>query len=222
MDRAKFYSSIKGKLYGGKLAQNQVGGMDAIFDAWEASRQVDPRWLAYMLATAHHETGGKFIASVESLNYSVDGLLKTFGRHRISEADARRLGRTTGRPADQQGIANVIYGGKWGANNLGNTQAGDGWAYRGRGLVQITGRANYAKYGLSASPDAASEIKTAAHIMVDGMIYGRFTGKKLASYFSSGKADPVNARQIINAMDKAETIAAYYGHFLRALDDADG
>jgi putative chitinase len=82
----------------------------------------------------------------ESLNYSVSGLLSTFGRHRISEADAKALGRTATRPANQAAIANLIYGGDFGRKNLGNTQPGDGWRFIGRGCKQLTGRANAAAY----------------------------------------------------------------------------
>jgi putative chitinase len=106
-----------------------------------------------------HESGRLETLS-ESLNYSVAGLLSTFGRHRISEPDANRLGRIDHvRAADQVGIANTIYGGTWGATNLGNTQPGDGWKYRGSGLVQCTGRNNFAVAGkaigvdLIANPD---------------------------------------------------------------------
>jgi predicted chitinase len=87
----------------------------------------------------------------ESMNYSVDGLLKTFGRHRITEADARRLGRKPGEgPLSQdrqEQIANIVYGGEWGAKNLGNTQQGDGWRFRGYGPKQLTGRANCHNFG---------------------------------------------------------------------------
>lgn len=78
----------------------------------------------------------------ENLNYSVDGLMRTFGRHRISEEDCKKYGRTTTKKADQKAIANIVYGGEWGKKNLGNTQIGDGGKYIGRGF-QITGRANY-------------------------------------------------------------------------------
>lgn len=100
--------------------------------------------LSAFLAQVGHESAG-FAASVESLNYSVDALLRTFGRHRISEADARAMGRADGRPADPVAIANAVYGGEWGQRELGNTQPGDGWRYRGRGPMQLTGRANYAR-----------------------------------------------------------------------------
>ena len=81
----------------------------------------------------------------ENLNYSVDALLAKFGRHRISVADAHRYGRVAGKQAaNKEGIANALYGGEWGAKNLGNTQPGDGWRYRGSGPIQVTGRGNFA------------------------------------------------------------------------------
>ncbi|MDZ4365165.1 hypothetical protein [Brevundimonas sp.] len=97
--------------------------------------------LIHFFAQISHESGFRPVA--ESLNYSVEGLRTTFSRTRISLAQCQALGRIPGRPADQVGIANAVYGGTWGANNLGNTQAGDGWRFRGRGLIQLTGRTNY-------------------------------------------------------------------------------
>lgn len=221
MNRAKFYDTIKPVKFGGKLTQGQVDGMTAVLDEWDKSALLDPRWLAYMLATAHHETGGKFVASVESLNYSVDGLLKTFGRHRISTIDAKKYGRSAIQPANQQAIANTIYGGSWGKENLGNTELGDGWRFRGRGLVQITGRKNYATYGLTTSPDLAADIKTAAHVILDGMVHGRFTGKSLDNFFDAGTNDPIHARQIINGLDRAADVAEHYQAFLAAIKAAN-
>lgn len=97
---------------------------------------------AHFLAQVGHESGG-FKASRESLNYSVDGLLKKFSRSRISESDVRKYGRTAEHAANQMMIANTVYGGEWGLKNLGNTQPQDGWHFRGAGLIQITGRANF-------------------------------------------------------------------------------
>lgn len=93
--------------------------------------------------------------------------------------------------------------------NLGNTKKGDGYLYRGRGFVQLTGRANYAKYGLTDNPDKALEPKIAADIAVTGMRKGTFTGKKLADYITLAKSDFVNARRIINGTDKAGLIAQH-------------
>lgn len=108
--------------------------------------------LAHWLGQMFVESKG-FTTREESLDYSVDGLLKMFGRHRISEADARKFGRAPGRPAHQNAIANIIYGGEWGRKNLGNTQPGDGWRFRGGGEKQITGRANYREAGHEHDPD---------------------------------------------------------------------
>jgi putative chitinase len=82
---------------------------------------------------------------VENMNYSVEGLINGFGRHRISIEDAKKFGRTSTQKANQKEIANRLYGGEWGRINLGNTQTNDGWLLRGAGIYQITGRANFQK-----------------------------------------------------------------------------
>lgn len=92
------------------------------------------------------------------------------------------------------------------AARLGNTQPGDGAKFAGRGYVQLTGRTNYARYGLADRPDDAMKPDVAAHIMRDGMERGIFTGKKLGDYLPG---DYVNARRIINGLDKAPEIAGY-------------
>ena len=111
-----------------------------------------PRRLAGFLSQIGHESGG--LARIEeNLNYSVEALLKLFGRHRISESDAHRVGRRFGQAPDKEAIANLIYGGEWGRKNLGNTQPGDGWLFRGRGLKQLTGRDNYKRCGDAIGED---------------------------------------------------------------------
>jgi len=96
---------------------------------------------AMFIAQVGHESSG-FTLLVESFNYSVDGLKKTFG-HRLTDYQCEMLGRVPGKQvAHQPQIANIVYGGR-----NGNKAPGDGWRYRGRGLLQITGRENYAKCG---------------------------------------------------------------------------
>lgn len=85
----------------------------------------------------------------ESLNYSVEALIAKFGRHRISIADAQKYGRSAAHPANEEALANLLYGGEWGRVNLGNTQPGDGWAHRGYGPKQITGRGNQTAFALA-------------------------------------------------------------------------
>ncbi len=113
---------------------------------------------------------------------------------------------------------------------LGNTLKGDGYKFRGRGFVQLTGRRNYAlaskKLGIDllADPDQALQPKVAAAIMYVGMKEGWFTGKGFASYIDdadeSDKEDLreyVNARRIINGTDRASTIGGYAIQFEQAL-----
>lgn len=112
--------------------------------AMKAYAITSPKRIAGFLSQISHESA-QLSQLVESLNYSTTGLRATFSRSRISDADCQRLGRAAGRPAQQEAIANTIYGGDWGRRNLGNTQPGDGWKFRGRGLKQLTGRDNYAR-----------------------------------------------------------------------------
>lgn len=84
--------------------------------------------------------------------------------------------------------------------------------YYGRGFVQLTWKKTYARAGealgvdLVGKPDLALDRKIAAAILVRGMIEGWFTGKRLAE-FVNGKADYINARRVVNGLDKAEEIA---------------
>lgn len=98
--------------------------------------------LAMFFGQLGHESAG-FTQTDESLNYSTTALMTVFGPHRISHSEAKRFGRNGTHPADQMAIANTVYGGEWGAKNLGNTHSNDGWNYRGRGYIQLTGRYNY-------------------------------------------------------------------------------
>ncbi len=103
---------------------------------------------------------------------------------------------------------------------LGNTNAGDGARFCGRGFVQLTGRSNYFKAGkfvgvdLIANPEKACNPDIAYRIATEGMLEGWFTGKKLSQYFTDGKLPQwEQARRIINGMDKASKIASIARQF---------
>lgn len=98
-------------------------------------------------ANLAHECS-EFTRYEENLNYSADALIKLFGRHRISVEDAQRYGRIPGQLANHQMIANLIYGGHFGLTQLGNEQVGDGFAFRGSGPIQLTGRKNMMGFAL--------------------------------------------------------------------------
>ena len=88
--------------------------------------------LAHFLSQVGHESGN-FKVLYENLNYSAAGLLKVFPRY-FNPTTAKQFERKP------QLIANKVY-----ANRIGNGNeaSGDGWNYRGRGYLQVTGRANY-------------------------------------------------------------------------------
>ncbi|MBZ5618749.1 MAG: hypothetical protein LAQ69_08510 [Acidobacteriia bacterium] len=100
---------------------------------------------------------------------------------------------------------------------LGNTQPGDGFKYRGRGYVQITGRNNYGALGKALrlgtqmldNPELALKPEIAYQIMSYGMRRGAFTGRRLAQFFQGPECDYLNARKIINGLDQAQKIQGY-------------
>jgi putative chitinase len=112
--------------------------------------------------------------------------------------------------------------------SLGNTQKGDGYTYRGRGYVMITGRANYKKAGdkigvdLISKPELACDPEIARKIMRLGCFEGWFTGKKFTDYINDDEKDYHNCRRCINGTDKAATIAGYAEQFEDALDASIG
>jgi putative chitinase len=189
-----------------------------IFIAEARKRRLAKPFLAYIMATAWHETGGTMEPVKENLNYSATGLRKTFRKYFTAE-EAKKYER---KPVD---IANRAY-----ANRIGNGDeaSGDGWKYRGRGYVQLTGRRNYAEFSvrlgvdLVNNPDLACDPKHACAILFDGMMDGTFTGVGLRKYIKPGVLrDFVEARRVVNGTDKAELIAGYAGGYMSALEGVD-
>ncbi len=106
---------------------------------------------AMWIAQVGHESAG-LTRSVESLNYTPDGLMATWPT-RYTRARAIEHGRTQDKAADQRAIAIHVYG-----DRLGNRQGtDDGWRYRGRGPIQVTGRANYRACGQTIGADLEAE-----------------------------------------------------------------
>jgi putative chitinase len=93
-----------------------------------------PERAAHFFAQTAHETGG-FKAFSENLNYSADGLNKIFPKYfKNAGKDANAYAR------NPEKIANVVYASRMGN---GDEASGDGWKYRGRGALQLTGKSNY-------------------------------------------------------------------------------
>ena len=109
--------------------------------------------LAHFLAQCSHESGGFKITS-ENLNYSVDGLKKIFGKYfpgNLAESYAKQ----------PEKIASKVYGGRMGN---GDESTKEGYKFRGRGFIQLTGKDNYTAFGRAINEDmTANPDKVATH-----------------------------------------------------------
>jgi putative chitinase len=120
-----------------------------------------PKRVAAFMAQCGHESGG-FTVMQENLNYSAKGLRGIFGKYFPNDDIAKQYERKP------EKIANRVYG-----NRMGNgpEESGEGWYFRGRGIVQITGKNNYTKCSQSLfesnvlveNPDLLLETEYAIH-----------------------------------------------------------
>ena len=193
IDRAYFFDEYQKRFT--KLTYTQKNALENIFTGIEEYCENDKSYvcslkkIAYMLATAKHETGHTFEPITERGNRSY------FNKYDPVLANTPERRKR--------------------AIEMENTQQGDGFKYRGRGYVQLTWKKNYRKSGeylkkdLVNNPELALDQKNATKIMIYGMETGMFTTKKISSYISEDSADYLNARRVINGMDKAASIAGY-------------
>jgi putative chitinase len=113
-----------------------------------------PLRLAHFLAQCGHESGG-FRATQENLNYSAKGLMGIFKKYFPTQALAEQYQR------NPQKIASKVYGGRMGN---GAESTGEGFKFRGRGYIQLTGKENYIAFGKSINEDmTANPDKVATH-----------------------------------------------------------
>jgi len=207
MDRAKFYAALRRdrRVFGKSLSEQQVKGMEGILDAWVNHGTANHRHLAYVFATVYHETGRKMVPVRE-------GFAK-------SDAGARRA---VNRLARKRGPRSAVA-------RYAKPAGPYGHVYYGRGRVQNTWLDNYRKlskrfpaYDFVKNPDDLLDPYIDGIVTIVGHIEGTWTGKKLSNYITAHKRDYVNARRIVNRMDKAKTIAGYALAFDDAIKAAGG
>lgn len=191
-----FYSNIRQRPFGGRMSQSQVDGVNAILKAFNTHGDGSDKTLAYVLATAYHEVGGR----MEPVR---EGFAST-------DARARRIvrNRKYGKPAGPYG--HVYYG-------RGYVQLT--W------LENYERSSKDAGVDLVKDPDAVLDSEIAAKILIRGIIDGRFNGRGhgIAYYLpKDGKDDLKNARRTVNITDKWQKIAGHYRDFLKAIEAAGG
>lgn len=196
--RKTFFDAVRVSLFDGVLKKHQVTGLTAILDRGAVAAEIDDRWLAYMLATAHHETGR-----------TMQPVRETFAKSDVRAIALLDSAFDNGRLPS----VSVPY---WRRDAEGNS-------WLGRGLVQLTHRVNYEKMALATGidlvsrPERAMEMAVAVDILFIGMQTGAFTGRRLEQYFSESKEDWTGARRIINGRDRAALVAGYGMRYLAAI-----
>jgi len=124
----------------GKLPDSVYGEIDSVIDTFEINTSIR---LSHFLGQCAHESGN-FKFTTENLNYSTKGLLTTFPKYFKQPGLAEAYSRNPER------IASRVY-----ADRMGNGSEGthDGWKYRGRGYIQLTGKNNYTLFDKFVNED---------------------------------------------------------------------
>lgn len=160
-DLERFAPSAKAQPYRRALAER------GDFILAEYGINEHPLRLAHFMAQIGYESF-RLTATHENLNYTAERMVEVFGGEpaRLKPEEAKMLVGNT------EAFAERVYGmgNRTKATELGNTEAGDGYRYRGRGLIQLTGRAGYREYGkkigvnLEDNPEAAVDPETAIRV----------------------------------------------------------
>lgn len=151
-----------------------------------------PLRLAHFLAQASHESGN-FRLVTENLNYSADGLKKIFPRYfpgTLNESYARQ----------PQKIANLVY-----ANRMGNgaESSGDGYKFRGRGYIQLTGKTNYSLFTQSIGEDCVAN---------PDLVATKYPLASAAWFFHKNNINAISDRGATEEVVKAVTRAVNGGY----------
>jgi putative chitinase len=172
-----------------------ISGLLSVKSQVEAFGALDtPLRAAHLIGQCAHESGG-FTRLVESLYYSSGArIFAVFGpRHFNGIAQANRFAR------NQQKLANRVYASRMGN---GDTASGDGFRYRGRGYLQLTGRSNYRIFGaragidLEADPERAAEPATAWAIAASYLANRSRAGKSALAWADEDNVEMVT--RIVN------------------------
>ena len=185
----------------GQLAGVFVSALNTAMNHYQI---VGTKRIAAFIAQVGHESG-QLTRLVENLNYGADALRKTWP----SRFDVE-LARAVARKPEQ--IANIAY-----SNRMGNTEQGDGWKYRGRGLIQITGQNNYRACGEALGLDLIAQpelLEKPQHACMSAAWFWATNG--LNTLADAGKFDAITQR-INGGQNGAADRQALYSKALKVL-----
>jgi putative chitinase len=195
LNSTNLFAYLRNAPFGGRLTQSQIDGVNAIIKEFNRAGGKDARHLAYILATAFHETGGKMQPVREGFAKTDAAARKIVAKYKYGKPDVN---------------GHVFYG-------RGHVQLT--WAENYKRMGELIG------VDLYNAPDMALDKNLSARILVEGMIKGQsgkgdFAGKCVEQYFNATTDDPVGARRIVNGTDKCQLIAGYHKNFLDAIKAA--
>jgi hypothetical protein len=189
-----FYDTMRPVLFSTGLSTKQFDGIESILKLCADSGITDTRWIAYILGTIYHECN-KTMQPIEEYG---KGQGHPYGKKLKMATDA-------------------------GGNHIPYTTPDQ--IYYGRGYVQLTWYENYAAQGkilgldLLNNPEWVLQSEIAGKILIHGMTKGDFTGRYLSQFFNDTTSDYINARKIINGLDRAAVIANYAHTFFAGLTE---
>lgn len=210
IERKHFFDTVRPVLFNGAIKQEQVLGMEMILREWEAQQLTDLRWLAYILATAYHETA----KTMQPIAEYGKGKKYDYGKK-------LKMGGGPGKRIPYTGPDKIYYG-------RGHTQ--NTWYENYQRLTKaaaIQGK----PWDFLKDPDLLLQMEPSIWATYFAMRVGLYTGKRLEDYFNDRpeywnvvvegktvtKSAWVEARKIINGLDCAEKIAEYAKVFYEAL-----
>jgi hypothetical protein len=201
IDRKQFFDTVRPALFAGAMSQHQVEGMEAILKEWEAQQLTDLRWLAYILATAYHETA----KTMEPVAEYGKGKGHDYGKK-------LKMGGGPGKRIAYETPDKIYYG-------RGHTQ--NTW-YENYQRLTKAATTHGKNWDFLNDPDLLLQMEPSIWATFFAMQVGLYTGKKLSDYFNEltiGATDQlwINARKIINGLDCAEMIAGYAKVFFAAV-----
>jgi putative chitinase len=152
----------------GHVPDTVIAQIPGVMDAFGVNT---PLRLAHFLAQCGHESGG-FRLTQENLNYSAKGLMGIFKKYFPTQALADAYAR------QPQKIANKVYGGRMG-NGL--EASGEGFKFRGRGYIQLTGKQNYTAFDLAVEDDilANPDLVSSKHALSSAAWFWKKNGLNL-------------------------------------------